>query len=241
MSDIAQILDDEKPVEQPEQKEQVVETTPDEATEAQEEIASDDVAESEPEVVEPEQSEAEKGLLAELTKLRQELRSVKAQPQQEARPLPDVIEDPSGFASTIQADFQQKLENERLNMSEAMARQQFGDDKVNVARDALLSAVQSGDATATATYQQIVKMPNPYAELVKWHGQQEFVKRVGSDPDAFMAKERERMKAEILAEIEAQQTAKVVKSAPSLAAETSIGSRSSSAAPTLTPLDDILG
>lgn len=235
--DIGSILDGE-PVEKPAEPEtpqteepaaEEVTTEPAEATEDTVETPTE-----EPVADEPQQSDAEKGLLAELSRLRQEMRDLKAQPAPEPTPLPDVIEDPTGFAQTMQTQVASMVQNERLNMSEAMARQSHGDEKVNAARDALLA---SGDQAA---HQQIMQSAMPYEALIKWHEQQSFFQQVGSDPQAFMNQERERIRAEVMAELQAQQTAKAVKSAPSLAAETSIGGRTSSAAPTLTPLDDIL-
>lgn len=197
------------------------------------EVEAEPEAEEPEKEPEPQQSEAEKGLLAELSRLRAEMREMKAQPQEE-KPLPDVFEDPNGYSQAISSQVQKMVQNERLNMSEAIAREKFGDEKVDAARQALM------DARDQAAYAQIMQSPMPYAALVKWHEQQTFFKQVGSDPQAFMARERDRIKAEVMAEIEAQTTAKAVKSAPSLASQTSIGGRTSSAAPTLTPLDDLL-
>ncbi len=238
MSDLDQILSDEPvqdvPAEEPKEapEGEVEQEAPEgESLEAEE---APEVTEEEPVEAKAEPTESEKGLLAALTAMRAELRELKAKPEPEPVKLPDVIDDPNGYAQTLQSQFQHQLQNERLNMSEAISREKHGDDVINAAMEAIKA---SGDQ---ATHQQILANPMPYEALVKWHKQQQFQQQVGSDPEAFMAKERERIKAEVMAEIEAKQTAQAIKAPPSLAAQTSIGGRNTSAAPTQTPLDDIL-
>jgi len=234
MDDLDDMIGEETVVAEEAPQTEVEEATPETpVAEVEEAPAAEEPAE--PAAEAPVQSEAEKGLLGSLTALRQEMRELKAAqaPKAEPIPIPDVFEDPKGYQQSIQQTFQAQIQNERLNTSEAFARDKHGDGVVNEARDAFLNSADP------ATRQQILASPMPYEAVVKWHNQQKFAQQVGPDPAAFLARQKEEWRREFEAEMVAKQATPMAK-APSLAGETSIGGRTSPVAPTLTPLDDLL-
>lgn len=137
---------------------------------------------------------------------------------------PDPIENPEAYTAYMQDIVQKSALNTRLDISEEMARQAHGDEKVDAALEALRAAGLPAD--------QFLNTRHPWGELVKWHEAQAAMQEIG-DP----VKYRERLKLEIMAEIAAQSAAPA---APSLARETSIGSRSTAGSTGFTPLSSLL-
>lgn len=235
MSDLDSILSDE-PIDE-------VQDAPEEqALEAPE-------AEEAPQVEEPQvedEPEAKQVPLAALQETRGENKELKAslqqlqaqvaamnQPQQPQRP--EFI-DPEG-SQFIQSQMQGAISNVRLDVSEDMTRQQFGDEIV----DQAFSAFQS--VSSPAERQAIMAARSPWAEVVKWHKRQQVSAEIGDDVDGWREKERAQMRQELLTELQAKQVAESVSQvkAPSLANEPNLGSR---AAPTWagpSSLDEILG
>lgn len=97
---------------------------------------------------------------------------------------PDPEQDPRGFAAHQQAQVQHLLWNERLNMSEAMARSAHGDDIVDAARDAYMTAMKNSPAMQA----ELQRQANPYGYVVQWHKRQQVLADVGDDPEAFRQK-----------------------------------------------------
>lgn len=54
--------------------------------------------------------------------------------QAQAQPAPDIFEDPDGFAAGIEQKFEMKLHNQTLRVSERFARQQYGDELTDIAK-----------------------------------------------------------------------------------------------------------
>lgn len=153
----------------------------------------------------------------ELQELRRWKEQLEAQQRQQQIKTPDIYEDPEGFIRQTQATMQQALWNERLNMSEAIARTQYGDETVETARNAFAQAVQS----SPALYAEMRQHPNPYAYVVNWHKRQSILSEIGNDPDKWREQERERIRQEILAQ--AQPSPKPTAPPPSLSKAPSRG------------------
>lgn len=81
-----------------------------------------------------------------------------------------------------------------LNTSEAFARRQHGDEVVD---SALKAALQRG------LEQHFISQPDPYGALVSWFRTAQFLQSVGPDPAAWQEKQREELRREILAELNA--------------------------------------
>lgn len=132
----------------------------------------------------------------ELQELRRWKEQMEAQARQSQQKPVDIYEDPEGFVRQTQATVQQALWNERLNMSEALARDKFGDETVETARAAFAQAVQS----SPSLYAEMRQNPNPYMFVVNWHKRNSILSEIGNDPDKWREQERERLRQELLAQ-----------------------------------------
>lgn len=211
----------------------VTEEVTEEPEQSQEEPAEGPVAEATEELAEAPQTVPLAALIkqrdefkGEISELRQQLEAV--QRPAKAEPRPDPLEDPEGAAA-----FDAQLIHHRdLNRSQRMAEREHGKDFV---QDAFRAAQAAGLAG------QFGQSQFGWEDMAEWHKAnveaeqaKTLVTEIG-DPVAY----REKVKAEVLAELKAEQVAKTLTS-PSLADETSIGGRKPPAAPTHTPLDDLL-
>ncbi len=111
------------------------------------------------------------------------------------KPRPDVFQDPDGAFVHLEQQLEQRMIDRVVAMSEASARRQYGDEKVNAALNA---AKQAGIAA------QFQYAADPFGELVDWHRKVTTLQTIGPDPDAWRKSEREKLKAEILEEMKAQ-------------------------------------
>lgn len=157
----------------------------------------------------------------ELQELRRWKEQLEAQQRQQQQKPVDIYEDPEGFVRQTQASVQFALWNERLNMSEALARDKFGDETVEAARQAFEQAVQSNPAL----YAEMRQNPNPYGYVVNWHKKQSVLSEIGSDPDKWKQSQiealREQVRQELLAQ--AQPSPKPTAPPPSLSKAPSRG------------------
>jgi hypothetical protein len=131
-------------------------------------------------------------------------------PQAEApKPPPDFFENPdAAFQARLQealSPLQQGQTSIVENFSRMMASDKHGEETVNKAYQDLQSRVNSNPAAMRATYQRIMQSQHPYGELVKWHKEQSALSTYGDDPEAWRNSERERIRAEILAEAQGGQ------------------------------------
>lgn len=107
--------------------------------------------------------------------LRDEIRALKVAPQQPVQPMPDIFDDPEGF---IEYQNHQRL-NDKLDISEEMARTQFGDELVDAARDWALN--QFG--VNPAFQQQVMNQRNPYGFAVQQFKRHQALDKLGGDND----------------------------------------------------------
>lgn len=136
----------------------------------------------------------------ELQQLRQWREQMEAQARAAQQKTPDIYEDPEGFVRQTQASVQQALWNERLNMSEALARDKFGDETVESARDAFMRAAQANPAI----YAEMRQHPNPYSYVVNWHKRQSILSEIGEDPDKWKQSQLEALKEQVRQELLSQ-------------------------------------
>lgn len=88
----------------------------------------------------------------------------------------------------------------REQFSRMMASEKFGEEKVNAAYQAMQQAIRVNPEAVRFDYQRVMASPHPFGALVNWHDSQSVLTEVGSDPKAY----REKLRAELLAEIRAQ-------------------------------------
>jgi hypothetical protein len=108
--------------------------------------------------------------------------------------------DPSGIIQYALAEQQRIAFNERLNTSELMARQAHGEDIVSEAQQAFLAAVGQNPMLQ----QQLQGQIHPYDFVVKWHRQHKLMSEIGQDPEAWRKSEAEKIRAQVLAELQGQ-------------------------------------
>ena len=247
MSDILDVLDGE-PIELENEVPEQAETpqAPVEQEEPQVEATAEAADEATPEPAEtPEpakledpapsaQSEAEKGLLGVVRTLRQQNRDLEAKlSQQSPEPVPDMFEDPQGFQQHVTKSAEQLVSGRILEQSKFLATREFGEEVVD-------EALAYFDDHPEQSH-RLMNHPSPMHAAVEFVKAQKIAQEIGNDPAAY----REKVRAEIRAEIEqatkAKLTADAVLQAPSLASQTNMGNRSTAPAPPTSVVDELFG
>jgi hypothetical protein len=165
----------------------------------------------------------------------------KVGPQPEQKPAPDIFENPAAFVHHEMGGPLSEVRGVLQHNSRLIAEMRHTEEAVKAADDAFTQAYR--DRTLDpADFQRITSSPNIYDEAVKWHKRKQALEEIGPDPVAY----REKLKAEILAEQQAQngqqqngaaQSATVMPS--NLAAARNVAGRSGPAWAGPTPLNDI--
>lgn len=117
------------------------------------------------------------------------------QPQQQAQPqqqIPDPFVEPEAYQQYVQHQAQTAVLSERLNMSQMLAEEKHGAEKV---ASALNVAAQAG------IIPQLLRTRNPYAELMTWHARHEQFAEIGPDPSAYKANLEKTLREKIIAEM----------------------------------------
>ena len=124
---------------------------------------------------------------------------VQQAPQQAQEPerIPNPVEDPAGY----HAYQQRALFNHTLNMSEAMVRQQYGDEDV----DAKLEVFKEEAAKNPALAAQLASQAHPYRWVYQQAQRIMAMREIGDDPAKFREKTEVELKAKLRAEWEAEQ------------------------------------
>lgn len=108
-------------------------------------------------------------------KLEAELAQLRASQQQpEPQQIPDVFEDPEGFANYQRQAAQQATLNAKLDISEEMARDKYGDEIVDKARDWALQQIH----TRPGFYQELIQQRNPYRHAVEQYNREQIASQV---------------------------------------------------------------
>lgn len=172
--------------------------------------------------------ERERAAVAETERLKVELATARTMPvpvptqaPQQAY-VPNPLEDPVGHANWLQ---NQRLED-RLNMSEAMLKQENLPD-MQVAIEAFKTAATANPALAVQLRTEVHPFRYAYTEGKRLMA----LSQIGADPDAWRTAERERLRAEIAAEMN---TAAPIGASPvalpsSLSGARSVGARTAEA------------
>jgi len=133
------------------------------------------------------------GYADQLTRLLQQQRQDPT-PRQQPPPPPDPLTDPEGAYAYQQNHFSQRILSAKLDQSEMMARDKYGDEKVDEAFEVASRAGIIGN---------FVRSKHPYRDLVQWHEKAQAFQKIGPDPEAYAKKLREDIRAEVLAELKA--------------------------------------
>ena len=159
-----------------------------------------------------------------------------AQPQYQ--PPPDPQADPRGFAQYLIQEQQKQLLNERLNMSERMAKKEIGAEKLTK----YVEEFRKLSETDATLFGKLYSQPDPYDWLVHEVDRLRLVRDVGSDPAAY----RDKILAEGRAQWEREQEQKAPAPSPargmqpSLAGARSVAGRTAGSWSGEPSLDDVL-
>lgn len=126
-----------------------------------------------------------RGQLQTLTQQRQQ----PAQQQQEEKPA-TLWDDPDSYLRNQITPVQSQIMEMKEFMSENLAVQTYGAEKVEAAKQAIEQVAATPEGRATV--QKMMQSRHPFDDLVKWHQQHEAMRRVGNDPDAWFQAEYER-------------------------------------------------
>ncbi len=126
-------------------------------------------------------------------------------PQQPQEP-PDIFTDPEAWFKHKRdqeiAPVLQQIQAARLEDARAVASVVFGDETVKAAEQAFNELAKRGGVDPVE-YERIKSSANPFRAAVEWHKRNSILSEIGNDPTAY----REKIKAEILAELNAGATA----------------------------------
>jgi len=121
-------------------------------------------------------------------------RNQPAPPKQEQQAPATIWDDPDGFLKSQLTPMQSQMMEMKEFMSENLAVQTYGEEKVNAAKQAIEQAARTPEGQQVI--QKMMQSRHPFDDLVKWHKQQETMQRVGSDPDAWLEAEMEKRLAD---------------------------------------------
>lgn len=138
-----------------------------------------------------------------------------AAPVEPPKPL-DFWEDPDKWGESKFAEkltpVQEEIAQTRAFYSNRDAIREHGADVVKAAQTALGEAIQTGRMEDAKVAAHLKRSMDPVGEIVAWHKQVTNQQRIGSDPDAFVQSEIEKMlgdpakKAELLARLTGSST-----------------------------------
>lgn len=124
------------------------------------------------------------------------LETVKPKPAEAEKPAPEIWDDADGFINQRLAPVQEAVQTQREQFSQIMAIDKHGVEAVRAAMEAFKA--QPETPARAAMFEAIKKSVHPYGALVEWH-KREQERAEFADPAAY----REKLKAEILAELQA--------------------------------------
>lgn len=112
--------------------------------------------------------------------------------QQEARQREAAMQDPEQRRAYEHQQFHGMLMEQRLSQSRFMAEREFGKEEV-------AAAYAYFDQHPQLSH-QLLSHPSPFHAAVEFVRRQKIADEVGSDPEAWRAREREKLRAELMAE-----------------------------------------
>lgn len=118
-------------------------------------------------------------------------------PKPEIDPITAFFEDPKAAVRGEVQPLLEKFQQQMLAQAQLVATSVHGAEKVQTAERAFMQAVNSKQLDP-ADYHRVVNSPNRWDAAVQWHKRQSALAEIGDDPANY----RERVKAELLAEIQ---------------------------------------
>lgn len=147
-------------------------------------------------------------LRRELAELRGQVTVLTTQRQQPAAPVektkPKTFwENPDEFLAERLAPVQETMQSQRIELSTMLAIEKHGETVVTEAQAALAAAMKANpnDPSLIALDQQTRKSIHPMNDVLAWHARHKAMADIGDDPQAYRERERERIRAELMAEL----------------------------------------
>lgn len=165
-----------------------------------------------------------------------------AQPQQQEQPVDFWADPEAAIKQMMRPVFEQfqMTADQRFDAVTRAVAETVHKDKVKEAEDAFLEAYH-GRQLSKAEYEEVSQAPNRYMAVVNWFTRRNAMSEIGNDPEAYKARLREQILAELTQEQGngngAARPAPVMPS--NLAAARNVGSRSGPAWAGPTPLNSI--
>ncbi len=97
--------------------------------------------------------------------------------QQDPQPIPDVLDDPEGFGRSLTSAAANQVLNVKLELSEDVARDKFGDAVVDAARDWAVAQFQA----RPGFQQQVLSQRNPYKFVVEQYQREQVASELTPD------------------------------------------------------------
>lgn len=140
------------------------------------------------------QPQADEAMRQELEQLRREREQWQQaqRAQQEAQAMPDPIDDPKAYARMMEQRFEAASFQNKLQLSEAMARREHGNDVWEAANAWLAQNPQEAQRCAGEL--------DPCGAAIRAHKRHLAMQEIGDDPQAY----RERLEAEIRERLQAE-------------------------------------
>lgn len=114
---------------------------------------------------------------------------------EEAKPTPEIWEDPNGFVQAALSPVQQAIQKQMLAFAKDVAIMRHTEEKVTAAEQAFMQAAQSRTLDP-ADYDRVLGSQNRYSACVEWHQRQQTLSTVGNDPNAWLEAEIEKRLAD---------------------------------------------
>lgn len=137
-----------------------------------------------------------------------QLAALQAKPAEQPK-APELYENPDAWREHLERQVEERLSNERLNMSEMMARQAHGSEVIDKAFASFGELVRQNPAI----HQQVMSQPHPWDAMVKLVQKVEALNQIG-DPMTFAERKEKELRDKIRAELEAEYAAKAPPPAP---------------------------
>jgi len=140
----------------------------------------------------------------ELAELRGQVTALtpKQQPQEQPKPT-NFYADPDKAIAERLSPIEQRFDDQRIALSRMIAVEKYGEEPIKAAAMALKDAMEANrnHPSLIALEQTSRQSMHPIGDLMSWHKQWEVQQKIGNDPDAFLTTERERIRAELMAEL----------------------------------------
>lgn len=131
--------------------------------------------------------------------LAMQLRPQPATEQTASDPLDSLLNDPNAYLGKQLEPIREETARLREFYSQREAVREYGQEKVSEAYQALDAAINSGAMNRGAVMTALRQSMDPFGDIMKWHERNSIV----SDPAAYEAQVREKVKAELQAEMQA--------------------------------------